>query len=127
MAKLKFQIIFLIINKQTDSYFLRKKKIGFVQEQQRTTILDMKFKGKPHKSLEKQRKGNGLGRSCCKQRVHLRKLNVLSIVTFHWLYYGSPHWLRCYWAEGIVSSSCWGTNVASLPVRDTRYSSSCWG
>lgn len=32
----------------------------------------------------------GLGRGCCKQRVHWRKLRVQSVVTFHWPSYGGP-------------------------------------
>lgn len=33
------------------------------------------------------------------RRVHWRKLKVPSIVTFHWLTYGSLPLMSCYWAR----------------------------
>lgn len=65
---------------------------GFIQEQQRIVIQNMQFNGEPLTSL-KNKGGEclfmDLEKSCYKGRIHWRKLNVPSIVTFHWLRYGS--------------------------------------
>ena len=60
----------------------------FIWEQQRIATLDIWSNGEPGVRPEKQRREKffqGLGRDCCKQRIHWRKLKISRRVTSRWL------------------------------------------
>lgn len=77
---------------------------------------------------EKQKKRTlfyELGRRCCKQRVHWRKLKFWSRVTsLAELLQPPSDWAITEQGE-IFSSSCWGSSVTSY--FEMKYFSFCWG
>ena len=95
---------------------------------QRITIQDTQSKGEPRASPRKERRAMpfyGLGRGCCKGRVRWRKLTVGSMVTFHWLSYGSLPLAEVLGAGRNLFFSCWGCKI-SLPLWNARSLPFCW-
>lgn len=102
----------------------------------RNANWDMWPNGELQVSPERQRRGSPfyvLGRGCCKLRIHWRKLKVWNVVASHWLSYGKLPVAELllgreesflYWAEKVSQPSDWGSEVASLLVRDAKYASS---
>lgn len=113
-------VMYQVDLKQVDSQI-------FTWEQQ--SIWDMWFNGEPPAIPEKQRRGvlfHGLGRRYCKQKSIRRNWKTeVKWLFIIWVMEVS-HWLSCYWQGEIFSSSCWGSNVVLLPVRNVRYISSFW-
>ena len=95
--------------------------------------LDMQLWQSTCKSSKaKQRRlfyrGEGeVGRDCYKQKVHWRKLEVQSVVAFHWLSCDSLSLAELLpGKEKFFLPPTGSSKIVSLPTEDSRCVSSCW-
>lgn len=103
----------------TDSQLFLQQN-GFVWEQKRIAIH-----GDAHASPERQRLGLG---GAVEKEEPIGGDEIRSIVTFHWLkLWQSPIGPAVTRRGGVLSSSSCGGIIVSLPVRDARCLSPCWG